>query len=119
MTEETGAGGDPRVEALLRANAELAAELRSVSLSGESARRAAASPATRRLAKLFDERDALASELERERSELIAAQQRIELLNEENARLGVHIHEQAGEIGRLRSGLAGLLRRLRARLLRR
>jgi chromosome segregation ATPase len=119
MTGEPDTAGDPRVEALLKANAELAAELRSVSLAGAAPPRSAAGPATRRLAKLFDERDALASQLEQQRSELIAAEQRIEALEQEIARLAAHIHEQAGQLERLRSGPAGLFRRVRARLLRR
>ncbi len=124
MTDEAGKGQDPRVEALLEANAELAAELRSLSLSRASAPRSSAVPAGRRLAKLLDERDSLAAErealgsqLDQARAELAAAQQAVDHLNEHVRDLGGRIDEQHRELQRLRSGLAGWLRRARARLL--
>jgi predicted nuclease with TOPRIM domain len=119
MTVEPGQALDARVEALLRANAELAAEVRSLSLSRASAPRSAAIPAVRSLSKLVDERDSLISRLDHARSELAAAQLRIEQLDEHNQELGRRMHEQGLELQRLRSGLGGLLRRARARLRRR
>jgi predicted nucleic acid-binding Zn-ribbon protein len=126
VTDEAGKGENLRVEALLEANAELAAELRSVSLSRASAPRSSASPAARRLAKLLGERDSLAAErealssqLDQARAELAAAQQAIERLNEHIRDLGRSIEEQRRELQRLRSGFAGWLRRARAGLRRR
>lgn len=116
MTAEPVKDLEARVEALLQANAELAAEIRTLSLGRASTARSAVSPAVRRLAKLIDERDALRTQLGEARADLAVAQRRVEQLDEHNQELGRRMHEQGLELERLRSGPAGLLRRARARL---
>ncbi|HEY3491463.1 MAG TPA: hypothetical protein VGK43_00830, partial [Solirubrobacterales bacterium] len=58
---------DPRVEELLRVNAELAAEVRNLTLGYSDAPRPAGMPTTRRLGRLIEERDQLQAELEEAR----------------------------------------------------
>lgn len=105
-----------REEELLRINAELATEIRSLSAGRISAPRSAAPPAARRLSRLIAERDSLATELTATRSELERRERELSHQVEDQAR---QIKELSHEVNRLRSGLAGLLRRARARLLRR
>lgn len=114
-----------RVEELLRVNAELAAELRDLTLNRAPAPRSGALGAARRLARLVAERDALAADLEATRSELAQREQRNRDLEQHHQELARRIHDQAQriealewEVARLRAGTRGLLRRLRARLLR-
>jgi predicted nucleic acid-binding Zn-ribbon protein len=64
------------------------------------------------VARLIAERDRLDDELR-------AAEREIARVHEHNAELGRHIDAQARQLERLRVGLTGTLRRLRARLLRR
>jgi len=105
-------GEDPRVEELLRVNAELAAEVRNLTLGYADAPRPAGMPTTRRLGRLIEERDQLQAELEVARAELeSSARHRADL--EQRQR------ELVGQIAELRMGARGMLRRLRARLLRR
>jgi hypothetical protein len=99
MSERSG-GDEARVEELLRVNAELAAEVRSLTLGRREAPRPGPVPASRRQAKLA-RLPALEEELEETRS------QRDALL--------AHKEAQEREIARLRGGPAGLLRRVRAR----
>lgn len=101
---------DPRVEELLRVNAELAAEVRNLTLGYADAPRPAGMPATRRLGRLIEERDQLQEELEETRAEL-------ELVSRHRAGLEAQNQELAQEVVQLREGLAGLLRQWRARLI--
>lgn len=100
---------DPRVEELLRVNAELAAEVRNLTLGYADAPRPAGMPTTRRLAGLIEERDRLQEELEQARAEL-------ERVQAHRAGLEAQNQEMAAEIARLSAGLGGFVRRLRARL---
>lgn len=101
---------DPRVEELLRANAELAAEVRNLTLGYADAPRPAGMPTTRRLARLIEERDGLQAELEATRSELGDVQADRAGLERQN-------QEMAIEIVRLSTGIFGFLRRARGKLL--
>lgn len=102
---------DPRVEELLRVNAELAAEVRNLTLGYSDAPRPAGMPTTRRLGRLIEERDQLQAELEQARKELAdSARHRDELEQRQG--------ELVAQLVELRMGFRGMLRRLRARLLR-
>jgi predicted nucleic acid-binding Zn-ribbon protein len=101
---------DPRVEELLRVNAELAAEVRNLTLGRADAPRSAAMPTSRRLAALIDERDTLRERLEKSEAEA-------EVLRSERERLTRRERELSQEVERLRAGFAGVLRRVRGRLL--
>jgi chromosome segregation ATPase len=111
MAESPGTGEDPRVSELLRVNAELAGELRDLTLGRRASPRSGQVPAARRVAGLEAERDSLATELEATRERLGAAEAERDALRTRRAEL-------EDEVARLRAGLAGLLRRARARLLR-
>jgi len=100
---------DPRVEELLRVNAELAAEVRNLTLGYADAPRPAGMPTTRRLGRLIEERDRLQEELE-------ARQAEVELISRHRAGLEAQNQELAREVARLHQGFRGLLRQLRARL---
>jgi chromosome segregation ATPase len=102
---------DPRVEELLRVNAELAAEVRNLTLGYSDAPRPAGMPTTRRLGRLIEERDQLQAELEDARKELEDSARHRGELEQRQAEL-------VAEIAELRIGIRGVLRRLRARLLR-
>jgi hypothetical protein len=104
-------GESLRVEELLRVNTELAAELRNLTLGYADAPRPAGMPTTRRLGRLIEERDGLRAELEEARSELEASARHRGELEQRQAEL-------VEEIAELRMGARGVLRRLRARLLR-
>jgi hypothetical protein len=103
-------GEDPRVEELLRVNAELAAEVRNLTLGYADAPRPAGMPTTRRLARLIEERDELRAELEAARSKLEDVRADRDGLEQQN-------QEMAVEIVRLSTGLFGFLRRARGKLL--
>jgi len=125
VSELASGSDDPRIEALLNVNAELAAEIRSLQAGRISEPRSAAMPAARRLGRLTEELD----ELRAERDNLEAHRKGLEAQNQE---LASHIHElsqeydelaaqlqaHGRELERLRSGWRGVLRRIRARLLR-
>jgi hypothetical protein len=104
-------GEDPRVEELLRVNAELAAEVRNLTLGYADAPRPAGMPTTRRLGRLIEERDQLQAELEEVRKELEGSARHRGELEQRQAEL-------VAEIAELRMGVRGVLRRLRSRLLR-
>jgi FtsZ-binding cell division protein ZapB len=117
--ERAGDDEARRVEELLRINSELAEEIRSLRAGRADAPRSLAMPAARRVGRLEEERDSLRAELARSQAELDGLRQHSE-------NLAQHVADQAGqiealgvEVDRLRSGGAGLLRRVRARLLRR
>jgi chromosome segregation ATPase len=124
MTSERGGGGDPRVEELLRVNAELAAELRALSGGRAEAPRQGRVPAARGIAHLWGERNALQTRLEETQAALEAAQAaqeaiQVALQDAQAHREGLERQNQAmtGEIVLLRTGFRGLMRRARARVL--
>jgi cell division protein FtsB len=104
-----------RVEELLRVNAELAAEVRSLRRGADV--RSAPVPAARRIGRLLADLETaraevagLSADAESSRVELAASQ-------DELGRLRRQVDELRQEVTRLRSGTPGLLRRARARLL--
>jgi len=99
-----------RIETLLRTNAELAAELRSLVAERAANPRAGQIPSARGLSHLVDERDTLATRLEETEVALQATKADRDGLERQN-------QEMEAEIIRLRGGFAGFLRRLRARAL--
>lgn len=103
---------DERVEELLRVNAELAAEIRSMTLGRSAGPRSSLLGASRRLITITEERDATAAELERQNAELVR-------LSGEVHELRRRIEVQRRELDRLRAGPLGLVRRAKASLLRR
>ncbi|HET7120252.1 MAG TPA: hypothetical protein VFI17_03250 [Solirubrobacterales bacterium] len=102
---------EARVEELLRVNAALAAEIRNLSAGRADAPRPAAMPTSRRLATLIDEREDLREQLR----ELGAEAEALRVERDALRRRGEHLE---AELQRLRAGLGGALRRVRARLLR-
>jgi chromosome segregation ATPase len=125
MTAERGEE-NPLVEELLRANAELAAELRALSSGRIQAPRRGRIPAGRSIAQLWGERKTLETRLEETQAALGAAQAaqqatRVALEDVQAHREGLERQNQemAAEILRLRTGPRGALRRLRGRLLER
>lgn len=100
---------DERVEELLRVNAELAAEVRNLTLGNANGARPAGMLASRRLGRLIGERDELLVELYSVQSELELAEKHRSDLEQQNQAL-------AAEIARLSTGLPGMLRRVRGRL---
>jgi chromosome segregation ATPase len=107
MSDKNDMTADGRVEELLRVNAELATEMRSL-LAGRVERpRSAAVPAARLLGNLEAERDALRRELEDTKTALTTIKADRDGLERQN-------QEMDAEIVRLRTGAAGLLRRARA-----
>ena len=105
-----GVDGDAkRVEELLRVNAGLAAEVRSLTLGRTDAPRSAPMPTSRRLGALIDERDTLEQQLAESRASLAAVKADRDGLEHQN-------QEMAEELERLSIGFAGALRRLRGRL---
>jgi predicted nucleic acid-binding Zn-ribbon protein len=114
---------EAKVEELRRVNAELARELRRGAASRRPRSPVAAGSA---LAKLTSERDTAQAELEQARAELRQAEEGFEglRLEAEGLRLEAEqlrgeAEQMRGEAERLRSGRLGVLRRIRARLLRR
>ncbi|MGH3049194.1 MAG: hypothetical protein ACRDLK_03475 [Gaiellaceae bacterium] len=121
---------EAKLEALRRVNAELGRELRRGTVSRQPRSPAVAA---RTLAKLTNERDTLQAELERTKAELErlsaelagtrtslkTAEQGVAYRTEQLEGLRLETERLRHEAFRLRSGAAGLLRRLRARLLRR
>jgi hypothetical protein len=101
-----------RVEELERANAELAAEIRSISLGRAAGPRSGLVGASRRVATLIEERDAAVAGLERQSSELRG-------LRSENEELRGRAERQVRELERLRAGPLGFLRRAKAGYIRR
>jgi hypothetical protein len=100
-----------RVEELLRINAELAAEIRSLTLGRAERPRSTLLTATRRVAIEVGERDQVVARLESAVAEISALRQR----NEELRHI---VDQQQRELNRLRAGPIGIARRAKARLLR-
>ncbi|HEY7255339.1 MAG TPA: hypothetical protein VH476_01535 [Solirubrobacterales bacterium] len=101
-----------RLDELERVNAELAAEIRNLTLGRAAAPRTTALGAGRRIQTLTEERDAAVAELEQQSSELRG-------LRAENEELSHRAERQIRELDRLRAGPLGLLRRAKAGYLRR
>jgi chromosome segregation ATPase len=126
MASERSQGADrERVGELLRLNAELAAEIRSLTQERTDAPRSGAGSSGRRVARLVAERDAreaerdaLQAQLDIARTELERTERHRDELAAENEARARHIDEMGAELSRLRTGFGGLLRRVRARLLR-
>ena len=119
-------GDEARVEELMRVNAELAAEIGSLSAGRIAEPRSAAMPTARRLGRLTEE----LAELRDERDELEGHRRGLESQNQELAQhvhdlsreydeLAAQVNAQAQELALLRGGAAGVLRRAQARLARR
>jgi cell division protein FtsB len=109
-------GDETRVEELLRLNAELAAELRSLRRGAEG--RSAPVPAARRIARLVDDLESTRAKLASETAAAEATRAALAAREEELGQLRRAVEELRREVTRLRSGLPGFLRRARARLLR-
>jgi predicted nuclease with TOPRIM domain len=109
--------GEAEVEELLRLNAELAAELRAIATGRDGEPRRSPLPAARRVARIVEERDSLAARLEQAQAQVEATRAELAVVSEERDWLRRHVEELHEEVVRLRSGLRGLLRRARARLL--
>lgn len=110
------AGDDQRVEELLRVNARLAAEVRSLTLGNSNAPRAGSMPAARRLAALNAERDRLAQDLHETRADLSRAGAELEQALARREALEREVAELAATVVDLRAGVRGLLRRLLNRI---
>ncbi|MGC1165485.1 MAG: hypothetical protein WA862_05190 [Solirubrobacterales bacterium] len=117
--EDSKSDSRRQVEALERVNAELATEIRSLSLGRVEQPRGGMIPAARRLARLVEERSSLAAELEAARGRLAEFEQSEPALRSQVHEQHLHIEQLTAEVASLRNGVAGVLRRLRARLLRR
>jgi len=117
VTPERGAEEDPRVAELLRVNAELAAELRALSAGRAEVPRQGRVPAARGIARLRGERDTLARQVEETQAALEETRVALEDVQRHREGLERQNQEMASEIVRLRTGLQGLMRRARARLL--
>ncbi len=100
----SGAEEAQRVEELLRVNAELAAEIRSLTLGRRDSPHFGQLTAARQLARLTSERD--------------AATEQLRGVTAERDALAAHQAPLEREVARLRSGPRGFLRRARARILR-
>jgi predicted nucleic acid-binding Zn-ribbon protein len=108
---EQGPEEERRVAELMRINRELANEVRDLRKGRTAEPRPSQLPAARHVAKLRGERDSLAEQLDATRAELHE-------VREERDRLAHRASALEREVVRLRSGIAGLLKRARARLLR-
>ena len=117
--EDSTSDSRRQVEALERVNAELAAEIRSLSLGRAEQPRGGTIPAARRLARLVADRDSLAAELESARGRLAEFEQSDLALRSQVQEQHLHAEQLSAEVNSLRSGATGVLRRVRARLLRR
>jgi cell division protein FtsB len=124
MSGDRGRDEEERVAELLRVNRELAAEIRDLAAGRRSAPRSGQLPAARGIAKLRAERDSLQVERETLAAELAATRAERDNLRQHGEELARQIEEHARrieglshEVERLRGGVGGILRRIRARLL--
>jgi len=124
----TAPGGEesPQLEELLRVNAELAAELRALRAGRTEVPRQGREPAARGIAQLWGERRALEDQLEETRAALAASQAgqeatqaALEDVQAHREGLERQNQEMTAEIVRLKTGMRGLMRRARGRLLER
>ena len=111
MATDSTQTDNQRITELLRVNAELAAEIRDLKLGRRASPRISQVPAARGLAKLEAERRSLGAELDSSQAQAAA-------LERERDDLLRHRDELDREVRRLREGVRGALRRIRARLLR-
>jgi predicted RNase H-like nuclease (RuvC/YqgF family) len=102
-------GESRRIEELLRVNAELAAEIRSLTLSRTQSPRSAPIPAARRTARRFAEREEMAARL-------ASAEGQVARLEHQNRELRDLVDDQRRQIERLRSGFLGLAQRAQMRI---
>jgi len=107
---------DPRVEELLRVNARLAAEVRSLAQGRTSAPRSTATPVARRIAALSAERDGLLATRDELTAELHGARLALEGDRVHRESLERDNAELAATVAHLRSGARGALRRVLARI---
>jgi chromosome segregation ATPase len=108
-----------RLQELLRVNAELAAELRALSEERVETPRRGRVPASRGVARLHAEREALQTQLQETQTaleHLQGVQAALDEVSAERERLSRENEELANEVARLRAGWQGILRRLRGRL---
>jgi len=110
---------DARVEELLRVNAGLAAELRSLTAARTEAPRSSSMTASRRLGALIDERDTAIANFGATRTHLEHVERQLEQVEGDRDAIAQGNAELTAELLRVRSGFRGLLRRARARLLNR
>jgi chromosome segregation ATPase len=108
-----------RVEALLRVNAELAAEIRSLTQGRTEEPRPARTPAVRRVARAVAERDQAASDLAEADARIAHLERNNDELRKRHDELRDLVERQGRELERLRIGPIGLLRRVQSRLRRR
>lgn len=113
---EPGSDERRRVAELLRVNAELAAEVRSLAHGRRDSPRSGAMPSARRLTKLESERDSARVEIEAVSAELKAVKEDRDVLQQHYDEVQQHYDEMAREVARLRSGFLGMFRRAWARL---
>ncbi|MGH2974274.1 MAG: hypothetical protein ACRDLL_05310 [Solirubrobacterales bacterium] len=107
---------EARVEELLRVNAELAAEVRS--LRRGAGARSASVPAARRIARLLADLEFMRGDLASQNVAMEAGRDELAASEDELERLRRQVEELQREVTRLRSGTPGILRRVRARILR-
>lgn len=119
LSGNPGHGDERRVEELLRVNARLAAELRSLALGRAEAPRPGAMTAPRKIGSLTEQRDRLREHLDAADAGLKTLQEQCAALAEQCVALERDRDALADEVRRLRGGWRGLARRARARLLRR
>lgn len=110
---------DKRVEELLRVNAELAAEVRSLKAGRVAAPPPGQGNAAGKVARLLAERDALAERLEDTEVALEHTRAELEHTRADRDGLERQNREMDAEIARLRSGFFGFLRRAFGRLMQR
>jgi chromosome segregation ATPase len=108
---------EDRLEELMRVNAELAAEIRSLTAGRTDVARARQAPAARGIARILGERDSLSAELEARVAELEGTRAELRTTQLHREGLERQNQEMARELARLSTGFAGILRRTRGRLL--
>lgn len=118
-SEDSKSDPQRQIEALERVNAELATEIRSLAAGRTERPRSAMMPAARRLAGLVEKRNSLAAELQAAQGRVVELEHSETALRGQTREQQLQIERLTAEVTSLRSGSAGVLRRLRARLLRR
>lgn len=118
-SEDSKSDSRRQIEVLERVNAELAAEIRSLAAGRAERPRSAAVPAARWLAGLVGERDSLTSKLQAAKGRVAELEHSETALRNQTREQQLQIERLSAEVTSLRSGVGGVLRRVRARLLRR